>query len=347
VIASRDAILVSDFVNTTGEAVFDGTLKEALTVELQQSPFVNALGTRSVEIAASTSGRPTSPAQTAAAARDLCRRQHLKAIVLGTIAAVEKGYRVTVQAQDCQTGQPIAEGSGEASSKTTVLRALGVATAGLRANLGETPASIQRFSVPVDEATTGSLDALKAYSVGMDTRARVGDAEAIPFFNHAVELDPRFALAEGKLASIYANLHEFQQSQAHTKRAYELSDHVTERERLYIRGSYHLHVTGNLDEAMAPTASGCSSIRKTGCRGRTSVLCTPGRPVRPGVERTECRPDARTRSASTAPADRTDLCVDGSVRRRDCDGYRRAIARPGQRGVSCVTGLARAGQRRC
>ena len=248
-LAARDAILVADFANLTGESVFDGTLKEAVTVQLQQSPYLNAFGARSVEIATPADGRVQTPAESAAAARDLCNRRHMKAMVLGSIATAGDGFVVSVTAQNCQTGEVIARGEGAAPTRAGVLRALGAATAGLRQQLGDSSATNQQFNVPVEEATTASLDALKSYSLGMETRARVGDAEAIPFFNHAVELDPGFALAEGKLASIYANLHEFEKSQAHTRSAFALSDHGTERERLYIRASYHLHVTGNLEEA--------------------------------------------------------------------------------------------------
>jgi tetratricopeptide (TPR) repeat protein len=116
--------------------------------------------------------------------------------------------------------------------------------------LGESLSTIEQFNVPVQDATTASLDALKAYSIGMDARAQGDEAGAIPAFNHALEIDPRFALAEAKLASIYANLHEHEQSKVHTKKAFDLSDRVTEREKLYIKGSYHLHVTGDLNEAM-------------------------------------------------------------------------------------------------
>jgi eukaryotic-like serine/threonine-protein kinase len=237
----RDGILVADFTNQTGESLFDGTLKDALTIELQQSPFVNAF--RSTAPAAAA-GDP------AAAAREQCRSERLKAMVLGTIASTGSGYHLTVEARDCATDRPLADASADAPDRRGVLNALGVATGALRGRLGESPKSIQQFNVTVEAATTASLDALKAFSIGVDTRARIGEAEAIPYFNHALELDPTFALAEGRLGAIYANLREFEQSRVHTQRAFELSDHVTERERLYLRGSYHHHVTGQFDEAV-------------------------------------------------------------------------------------------------
>lgn len=249
-LGARDTILVADFTNSTGEAVFDGTLKEALTVQLQQSPYLNALGASGVDAGLRMMGRPAGTKLSGPVARELCERRGMKAMILGSIASLGNQYVVTVQALNCQTGAPIAEGHVEATSRNGVLSALGAATVGLREKLGESLASIQQFNVQVEDATTGSLDALKAYSLGLETRAKTGEAEAIPFFNHALELDPNFALAEGRLAAIYANLHELEQSKLHTQKAFELSTHVTERERLYIRGSYHLHVTGRLDEAI-------------------------------------------------------------------------------------------------
>jgi eukaryotic-like serine/threonine-protein kinase len=249
-LSARDALLVTDFVNLTGESVFDGTLKEAVTVQLQQSPYLNAFGARGVEIATPAGGGIRTPEQRAAAARALCNRRHMKAMVSGSIATAGDGYAVSVAAQNCQTGEVIGQGEGTASSRPAVLRALGVATARLREQLGDRSATNQQFNVPIEDATTSSLDALRAYTAGMDSRARGGEADAIPYFNHALELDPKFALAEGRLAAIYANLHEFEQSKTHIRKAYELSAHVTERERLYIRGSYYLNAVGQLDEAV-------------------------------------------------------------------------------------------------
>jgi len=246
-VSSRDGVLVADFFNRTGEPVFDGTLKEALTIQIQQSPYLNASAAPNVE-----SGRANHSASRpleSRVARELCRRRRMNALIVGSIAPRADRYVIDVEAQNCDTGETIAKGEREASSRATVLQALGMATDEVRAKLGESQASIRQFNVPVEDATTSSLDALRSYSLGMDTRAKGGEAEAIPFFTHALELDPRFALAEGRLGAIYANLREFEQSKVHIEKAYELSGHVTERERLYIRGSYHLNVAGRLDEA--------------------------------------------------------------------------------------------------
>jgi serine/threonine protein kinase/tetratricopeptide (TPR) repeat protein len=246
-VSSRDGVLVAEFFNRTGEAVFDGTLKEALTIQIQQSPYLNASAARNVE--SGRANRSGSRPLESSVARELCRRRRMNALVVGSIALRADRYVIDVEAQNCDTGETIAKGEREASSRATVLQALGMATDEVRAKLGESQTSIRQFNVPVEDATTSSLDALRSYSLGMDTRAKGGEAEAIPFFTHALELDPRFALAEGRLGAIYANLREFEQSKVHIEKAYELSGHVTERERLYIRGSYHLNVAGRLDEA--------------------------------------------------------------------------------------------------
>jgi eukaryotic-like serine/threonine-protein kinase len=247
-IASRDTVLVAEVANTTGDPLFDGTLTKALVVQLQQSPYLNALGAESVDAGLRMMGRAPGTPVTGAVARELCQRQRIKAMIAGAISSINGRYLVTVEAQDCQTSEPLARETADAASRDGALSALGAAVVALRGKLGESLSSIQRFNVPIEDATTKSLDALKAYTVGMETRTKVGDVEAIPMFNHALELDPNFALAEARLAAIYTNLREHAQAQAHMKRAFELSPRVSERERLDIKAAYHAEITGRNDE---------------------------------------------------------------------------------------------------
>ncbi|MHB8533604.1 MAG: serine/threonine-protein kinase, partial [Solirubrobacteraceae bacterium] len=247
-VASREPLLLGDFLNTTGEPVFDGALRDALEIQLQQSPYLNVLPASQVRAALRLAGRSPDDRVTQAVARDLCQRLGVKAILLGSIAPLGPAYVVSLEAQACQTGDVLAREQVQASSRSNVLPSVGAAAARLRQRLGESLGSIQRFNVPVQNATTDSLEALKAYSTGLETRARIGDAQAIPIFEHALELDPRFALAAARLGSIYANLHDIPQAQVYTRRAFALSDTLSEPERLFIRANYHFLVTGRLDD---------------------------------------------------------------------------------------------------
>ena len=247
-VAPREPLLLADFVNTTGEPVFDGALKDALEIQLQQSPYLNVLPGSQVRAALRIAGQPADARVTPAVARDLCQRLGVKAMLLGSIAPLGSAYVVSLEAQACQTGDTFAREQVQASARNDVIPSVGAATARLRQRLGESLGSIQRFNVPVQNATTASLEALKAYSTGLETRARVGDAQAIPIFEHALELDPRFALAAARLGSIYANLNDIPKAQVYARRAFAMSDALSEPERLFIRANYHFLVTGRLDD---------------------------------------------------------------------------------------------------
>jgi len=247
-VTSREPLLLADFLNTTGEPVFDGALKDALEIQLQQSPYLNVLAGSQVRSAMRMAGQAPDGRVTPAVARDLCQRLGVKAILLGSIAPLGSAYVVSLEAQACQTGDTLVREQVQASSRNEVIPSVGAAAARLRQRLGESLGSIQRFNVPVQNATTSSLEALKAYSTGLETRARIGDAQAIPIFEHALELDPRFALAAARLGSIFANLHDIPQAQAYAKRAFALSNTLSEPERLFIRANYHFLVTGRLDD---------------------------------------------------------------------------------------------------
>jgi tetratricopeptide (TPR) repeat protein len=247
----REPLLLADFLNTTGEAVFDGALKDALEIQLQQSPFLNVVPTSQVRSTLQLMARSPNQPLTAAVARDLCERLGVKAILLGSIAPLSSAYVITLEAQACHTGDTLARDQAQAATKTDVLASVGAAAARLRERLGESVGSIQKFNVLTPNATTPSLEALKAYSMGIETRLKTGDIQAIPFFEHALELDPSFALAAARLGAIYTNLRDLEQAQKYMKRAFARSESLSEPERLFIRSHYHYIVTGRLDDAVA------------------------------------------------------------------------------------------------
>ena len=247
---SREPLLLADFSNTTGEAVFDGALKDALEIQLQQSPYLNVVPASHVRSALRLMERSPAAPVTAAVARDLCERLGVKAILLGAIAPLASAYVITLEAQACRTGDTLAREQMQAAAKTDVLASVSAASARIRERLGESIGSIQRFNVPAQNATTPSLEALKAYSMGVDTRLTTGDVQAIPLFQHALELDPSFALAAARLGAIYTNLRDLEQAQTHMKRAFARSESLSEPERLFIKSHYHYIVTGRLDEVV-------------------------------------------------------------------------------------------------
>jgi tetratricopeptide (TPR) repeat protein len=249
--ALREPLLLADFSNTTGEAVFDGALKDALEIQLQQSPYLKVLPASQVRSAMQLMQRSPNEPLTAAVARDLCERLGIKAILLGSIAPLSSAYVITLEAQACRTGDTLARDQAQASAKTEVLATVGTAAARIRERLGESIGSIQKFNVPAPNATTPSLEALKAYSLGIETRLKTGEVQAIPFFEHALELDPNFALAAARLGAIYSNLRDVGQAQKYMKQAFAHSASLSEPERLFIKSTYHFVVSGRLDEVVA------------------------------------------------------------------------------------------------
>lgn len=246
-----EPLLLAEFSNSTGEAVFDGALRDALEIQLQQSPHVNVVPAAQVRAALQLMERaPTEPI-TPAVAHDLCQRLGVKAVLLGSIAPLGSEYVITLDAQACRTGESIAREQTQAKARTEVLGSVGAAAVRVRERLGESIGSIERFNVPAPDATTSSLEALKAYSMGVETRIKTGDVQAIPLFEHALELDPDFALAAARLGAIYTNLGELAQARSYTQRAFARSDSLSAPERFFIKSHYHYSVTGRLDEAVA------------------------------------------------------------------------------------------------
>jgi serine/threonine protein kinase/tetratricopeptide (TPR) repeat protein len=248
-LTEKDTVVLTDFTNTTGDPVFDGTLKQALAVDLEQSPFLNILSDRKVGATLKLMGRPPTEHVTADVAKELCLRTGSKAILAGSVSSLGTQYVVGLEAVACSTGDTLAKEQAEASSKEGVLKALSTAATSLRARLGESLASVQKFDVPV-EATTPSLEALKAYSMGITTGRTKGNAEAIPFLKRAIELDPNFAIAYAGLAVVYGNLGQASVSAGYAKKAYDLRDRVSERERYRISALYFERVTVEVEKAM-------------------------------------------------------------------------------------------------
>jgi eukaryotic-like serine/threonine-protein kinase len=248
-LSEKDTIVLADFTNSTGDPVFDGTLKQALAVDLEQSPFLNVLSDTKASETLKLMGRTPSERITAEVATELCLRTGSQAVVSGSIANLGSQYIVALDAVACNDGDSLAKEHAEAASKEGVLKALDTSTAALRARLGESLASVQKFDVPV-EATTPSLEALKVYSMGITTGRTKGDSEAVPFMKRAIELDPNFAIAYVALGIDYSNLGQGSLAADYAKKAYDLRDRVSDRERFRISAFYFQYVTGEMDKAI-------------------------------------------------------------------------------------------------
>jgi serine/threonine protein kinase/Flp pilus assembly protein TadD len=248
-LTEKDTILLADFVNTTGDAVFDGTLKQGLAVQLSQSPFLNLFPDPRVRQTLRLMGRSPDERVTPEIGREICQRQGLKALIAGTITSLGSHYALTLEAINSQSGEALAREQVEAESKEQVLKALSQATSRLREKLGESLSSIQRFDAPL-ELTTSSLEALKAYSLGYEQSSRGKLLEAIPFYKRATELDPNFAYAYGGLAVQYSNTGQPKLAAECAEKAFALRDRVTELERLRISYFYYSFVTGELEKSI-------------------------------------------------------------------------------------------------
>jgi serine/threonine protein kinase len=223
-LTEKDSVLLADFVNKTDDPVFDDALKQALTIQLSQSPFLNIVSDRKIEETLRLMGQPAQRI-TPELAREICIRTGSKATVLGSISSLGSQYVIGLSAVGCGNGDTLATEQGQAAGKQDVLKTLGRAAKDLRRKLGESLVTVEKFDVPV-EATTPSLEALQTYSMGGRTRRRKGDAEAIPFFKRAIELDPNFALAYAGLSLAYFNLNQTGLAAENATKAYELRDRV-------------------------------------------------------------------------------------------------------------------------
>jgi eukaryotic-like serine/threonine-protein kinase len=249
-LTEKDTVVLADFMNTTGEPVFDETLRQGLSAQLAQSPFLNILSDNRVHEVLRLMGRPSSERLTQDTAREICLRTQSRALLTGSIAKLGSHYAISLGASNCQTGDLLAQEQAEATSTEEVLKTLGTATTRLREKLGESLSSIQKYDAPIELATTTSLEALKAYSQGKKTQAQIGDLESIPFYRRAIELDPTFALAYGDAAISYSNLGETALAVESMNKAYELRDRVSEREKFRLSAYYFGIVTGEFDKEM-------------------------------------------------------------------------------------------------
>ncbi len=248
VLTERDSVLLADFVNTTGDAVFDDTLKQALAVKLEESPFLQIFPDQQVRDTLRLMQRSPDERVTREVAREICQRQGIKALLAGTIAKLDRNYAMTLEAVNGQTGETIARQVVEAEGKDQVIKALGDVAAKLREKLGESLASIQKFDTPIEQATTSSLEALKAFSQGNQYQRQAKYFEAIQFHQRAIELDPNFALPYARMSSAYGNRSQQDEAIKAAEKAFELRERVSVREKFYISWLYHWNVTRDFDE---------------------------------------------------------------------------------------------------
>jgi serine/threonine protein kinase/tetratricopeptide (TPR) repeat protein len=249
-LTERDTVLLTDFVNTTGEPVFDGTLRQALAVNLGQTPFLNLFPEERVRETLRFMGRSPDDRITRDVGREICERQGIKAMLTGTIASFGSHYVITLEALNPRSGDPIAREYIEAESKEKVLSALGTAASNLRQKLGESLSSIQKYDVSIEQATTSSLEALKAFAMGNEERAKGRTREALTFYRRAVELDPNFAMAYARIGVQYVNEEQLETAKEYVQKAYDLRDRVSERERFYIEEKYYAYITGEIDQTI-------------------------------------------------------------------------------------------------
>jgi serine/threonine protein kinase/tetratricopeptide (TPR) repeat protein len=249
-LTEKDSVLIADFVNTTGDAVFDGTLKQALAVQLEQSPYLNIVPESRIREALRFMGKPPDERLTHEIAREICQRQGIKAMLTGTIASLGNHYVVTLTAANGSTGDTLATEQVEVENKEQVLKSLDKAASDLRQKMGESLASVQQFAKPLDEATTSSLEALQAFSLGNDKHQKMQDDAAIPSLKKAVELDPNFAMAWATLGVAFNNTGRGTEAAQAVRKAYDLRDRTSEREKLYIQAHYYSEVTIDPEKAL-------------------------------------------------------------------------------------------------
>ena len=247
-LTDKDTIVLSDFTNTTGDPVFDDTLRQGLSVQLEQSPFLELISDRRVNETLKLMGRTVGDRLTPEVTREVCVRTGSKTMLSGSIAGLGSQYVIGLKAVNCDTGDMLAEAQEQAAGKEAVLKALDTAAIGLRGKLGESLSSVQKYAMPLMEATTPSLDALKAYSLGQKLWSTKGVAASLPFFKRAVELDPDFAVAYASISASYSNLGEEARAAEYARKAHELRGKASELERFAIETNYHEAVTGDLEQ---------------------------------------------------------------------------------------------------
>jgi eukaryotic-like serine/threonine-protein kinase len=248
-LTDKDTVVLSDFVNTTGDPVFDGTLKQALAVQLEQSPYLNLLSESKIQSALKFMGHKPDERITKDLAREISQRTNAKAIISGSIASLGNDYVITIEASNAESGDSLARQQVEASGKEQVLKSLDKAATDLRQKLGESLSSIQQFTTPLEQATTSSLEALKEYSAGMTLHSHLNEEGAIPHLKRAIELDPNFAMAYAVLGVASGNIGNAAEGNNDVRKSYELRDRASEHEKLYLEGHYYDILTGDYEKA--------------------------------------------------------------------------------------------------
>jgi len=248
-LTDKDTIVVADFSNTTGDSVFDGTLRQGLAVQLEQSPFLSLISEERIQQVLRLMGKPADARLTPEIAREICERTASAAVLDGSIASLGSQYVLGLRAEDCRTGDVLAEEQVQAARKEDVLNALGQIASKFRTRVGESLTTVNKHDTPLAEATTPSLEALKAYSAGWQVSFYSGSAAAVPFLKRAVEIDPNFASAYALLGRMYGDIGESVLSAMNTSKAYELRDRASDQEKFFISASYDLQVTGDLEKA--------------------------------------------------------------------------------------------------
>jgi len=249
-LTDKDSVLLADFVNTTGDPVFDGTLKQALAVKLGESPHFNLVNDAKVRETLKLMGRPTDTRVVPPVAREACQRAGAKVVVGGSILNLGNRYVIDLDAANCLSGGSLAHQETQAQNRDQVLRSLGDIVSPVRRKLGESLSSIQKFDTPIERATTTSLAALKAYTSGDENRAQGQEAESIPYYKMAIDLDPNFAIAYSRLGAVNRDMGEFALADQYQRAAFERREHISEKEKFYIAAHYYMDATFENDKAI-------------------------------------------------------------------------------------------------
>jgi DNA-binding winged helix-turn-helix (wHTH) protein/Tfp pilus assembly protein PilF len=249
VLSEKDTVVLCDFGNSTGDSLFDGTLRQGMAVQLEQSPFLSLISDERVQQSLRLMGRAADARLTPETAREVCERTGSAAVLEGSIAPLGSQYVLGLRAKNCRTGDVLDEEQVQAGRKEDVLNALSQMASKFRTRVGESISTVQRHDTPLAEATTSSLEALEAYSMAWRVHAASGATASLPLFRRATEIDPRFAMAHASLGRVYADLDESDLAAESTTRAWQLRDRVSDQEKFFIAANYELLVTGNMEEA--------------------------------------------------------------------------------------------------
>jgi eukaryotic-like serine/threonine-protein kinase len=276
VLTEKDTVVLADFLNSTGDPLFDGTLRQGMEVQLEQSPFLSLISQYRAQQVLQLMGKPADTKITTQIAREICERTGSTAVLSGSISMLGSKYVLGMSATDCDSGKVLAEEQVQATKEEDVLDALGRAASKFRGRLGESLATIEKHNTPLAESSTSSLEALKAYSTGEKVHYSAGSAATIPFLKRAIEIDPQFVMAYGMLGRVYGDLGEADLSGEYTSRAYQLRERASDSEKFFIAVSYDLQVTGNMEKAQQNCAAWIQTYpRVAGCRAMLAGEIAP------------------------------------------------------------------------